>query len=445
MKSNNLKILFSSRHKRLALEVLVVLAGKVAVLAGTLALVKVLTERLTPAEYGVVALALSLAAASNFFIFGGIISGIARTYSIAQSSADLPRYFRACTTLFFLATLPIMATAIIASNLVPVMSNWKGLVLPVTLLALLMGINDIGLSIHNAARNRATVALHRGIEVWLKVGILLAHFHSFSSSTAAVIVTYTTSVLFCLLSHIWLLRKLIPSPKIDLTPKKQSPINWVARVWRISWPVTLFGPFMWLQTFSDRWSLDYFSNSGAVGMYAVLYQLGFSPMQMLQSIFSQFSAPIIFNRAKDGSNSSLLNSSNNLVFVVTAISFVVTIFVTIFMYFAHGTIFKLLVAEEYHAVSKLLPLLTLAAGIFGTAQLLSTTFLIKEKATMLITPNIIAALVGVAFVVIGAAYFSILGVALAQVAYSLVYLLLIFVRILRFQSSASTANSQNPT
>ena len=84
----------ASRFNRLVKESSWIVFGQLAAVVGALVLVRVLTEHLDPAQYGQLALGLTVAGLVNQTVFGGFSAGIARLYSIAAEKHDLPAYLR---------------------------------------------------------------------------------------------------------------------------------------------------------------------------------------------------------------------------------------------------------------------------------------------------------------------------------------------------------------
>ncbi len=91
------KTLTSPRFQRLAKEGSWIVAGQIATVLGALVLVRVLTEYLEPAQYGQLALGLTVAGLVNQVVMGGVLAGIGRFYSIAAEANDLPARVRQST------------------------------------------------------------------------------------------------------------------------------------------------------------------------------------------------------------------------------------------------------------------------------------------------------------------------------------------------------------
>lgn len=165
------KKLNSERYFRLAREGGWIVAGQMATVLGTLALVRVLTEHLDPAQYGQLALGLTVAGLANQIVMGGVGSGIGRFYAIAAEKLDLGGYLRASLTLMAYATLAVVIIGLVLMvGLVGLgYSQWMGLVAAVLVFSVLSGYSSTLSGIQNAARQRSIVAFHNGSDAWLKI------------------------------------------------------------------------------------------------------------------------------------------------------------------------------------------------------------------------------------------------------------------------------------
>ena len=157
----------TSRFKRLAKEGSWIVAGQVAAVAGTLVLVRVLTERLDPAQYGQLALGLTVAGLLNQTVLGGISAGIARLYSIADERQALRAYLLDSARLLCYATLAVIAVglAVMACLVSLGYSPWLGLAAAAMVFSLLSGFTGALTGIQNAARQRAAAAFNGGLDV----------------------------------------------------------------------------------------------------------------------------------------------------------------------------------------------------------------------------------------------------------------------------------------
>jgi O-antigen/teichoic acid export membrane protein len=197
--------------------------------------------------------------------------------------------------------------------------------------------------------------------------------------------------------------------------------EWTERISAYAWPFVTWGVFSWAQLAADRWALKAFATTRDVGLYSVLYQLGFAPMSLASGLLIQLVAPVLFARAGDGSDAARVRGARlfnrRLVLAVAGI----TALATALAYFLHGPVFRLLVDARYREVSPLLPWMILSGGLIAAGQTGNLSVLSGSSARALIAPKIVSAAVGVGLAFAGAARGGLPGVVFAGVAASLFY------------------------
>ncbi len=410
-----------SRFRRLAKEGAWILAGQIASVAGALALVRVLTEYLEPAQYGQLALGLTVATLVNQIVMGGMTAGIGRFYSIADESNDLPGYLRASKRLMGYAGLVVAGLMVLLIVGLPITGHkeWVGLGVAALLLSLLSGFNASLVSIQNAARQRGVVAFHTGLDAWLKILLAVGVMIWLGKSSTAVVLGYTLSSLIVTVSQFVFLRRLIGPTKTECNNIP----DWMRKIWSYSWPFSIFGFFTWMQQISDRWALQLFSSENEVGLYAVVFQLGFVPVGLLTGMVMAFLGPILYQRSGSASDHGRNLSVHRLAWQVTLIGLVVTALVALFTAWLHEWIFHVLVASKYHAVSYLLPWMVLAGGIFAAGQMLALKLMSEMKSASMTIAKVVTAILGVLLNIYGASIIGMQGVVGALVIFATIYFL----------------------
>lgn len=409
----------TSRLRRLTKEGSWIVIGQIAAVAGALVLVRVLTEYLDPAQYGELALGLTVAGLVNQVVMGGITVGIGRFYSIAAEKQDLGGYLRAARWLLAYATLAVVVVGsiLIAGLFWLGYSQWMGLAAAALMFSVLSSYNSALSGIQNAARQRAIVAFHGGLDAWLKVLLAVGVMLWLGTSSAAVVIGYSCSSLLVTASQLVFLRRTIPLHQTH-TPDHQP---WMLQMWAYSWPFSTWGIFTWMQQISDRWALHAFGTTAEVGQYAVLFQLGYTPITMVTGIAMSFLGPILYQRIGDATNHARNANVHRLSWQITHLSLMVTLIGFAITFAAHALIFRVLVAAEYRDISYLLPWVMLAGGIFAAGQMLALKLMSEMKSSAMTTAKIVTALMGVLFNVIGAAHAGMHGVVGALVAFSGIY------------------------
>lgn len=408
------------RLRRLSKEGAWIILGQAAAVLGSLAGVRLLTELLDPAAYGELALGMTLAALVNQAVLGPLGNGITRYYAPAQERGDVGGYLGAARSLVLAATAVIAAVILLtgAGLLVADRKEWIGIASAALLFAGLSGCNSILGGIQNAARQRAVVALHQGIESWARILLAAALLLWLGATSTMAMVGYVLAVALVLGSQYLFFRKLIHHG--SAAPDRS---GWRRRIWQYSWPISIFGAFTWMQLASDRWALELFATTQDVGLYAALFQLGYYPMSIATGMAVQFLVPIFYQRAGDASDARRNAGVDSLSRRLTGVALGLTGAVFAIALLFHAQIFRIFVAAEYAAVSYLLPWMLLSGGIFAAGQTIALNLMSQMRTRAMIAPKLTTALLGVALNFACARWYGIAGIVIAGLVFSASYFL----------------------
>lgn len=410
-----------SRFKRLAKEGVWIVAGQIAVVAASLILVRMLTEYLAPAQYGQLALGLTVASLVNQVVMGGIINGVGRFYTIAAEKQELGGYLHATRYLLAYATAAVVVIGLILMAILCWLgySLWLGLAAAALVFSVLSGYNSALGGIQNAARQRAIVAFHGGLDAWLKILMAVGVMFWLGASSTAVIIGYACSSFLITISQLIFLRRTIPRQLHAYNPNSQS---WLPKIWTYSLPFSTWGAFTWMQLVSDRWALQAFSATTDVGQYAVLYQLGYTPIALVTGMVTSFFGPILYQRSGDATDSGRNTDVHRFGWRMTHLSLGITLLAFVTTFTLHEWLYSLVVASEYRGSSHLLPWIVLAGGMFAAGQMLGLKIMSEMNPSAMTTAKIFTAIIGIVLNVIGARFAGMQGVVGAVVAFSSIYL-----------------------
>jgi O-antigen/teichoic acid export membrane protein len=407
------------RIARLSRESSWITIGQICSVVGSIVLVRVLTEHLDPAQYGQLALGLTVAGLINQVVMAGIIAGIGRFYSIAAEKQALGGYLHATHRLLLYATLVVVVISLLLINglLWLDYSQWIALAAAALVFSVLSTYNSALNGIQNAARQRAIVAFHGGLDAWLKIGLALGVMFWLGNSSTTVVIGYACSSLLITISQLVFLRRTIPAHQPQ--PKKDH--QWISQMWAYSLPFSTWGVFTWMQQVSDRWALQTFVSTTEVGHYSVLFQLGFTPIALLTGLIMSLLGPILYQRSGDATDHARNAEVHHFSWRMTQIFLMVTLLGFALTFFMHEWLFRLLVAAEYRGISHFFPWVVLAGGLFAVGQMLALKLMSEMKSSSLTIVKIVTALIGILCNVLGAAYAGMQGVVGALVVFSVIY------------------------
>ena len=412
-------MLRSERFRRLFKEGFWIVLGQVMVVLGALVSVRVLTELLSPAAYGELALGMTLATLVNQTLLGPLSGGLARFYSPAVEHGDISGYLKAARKLIYYATgiIILISILVVLGLKITGLTSWIGIATTAFIFAILSGYNACLSGIQSAARQRAVVAMHQGADPITRLIIAAAMLMWLGATSAAAMLGYSIATLLVLGSQAFFFRKIIAKQASTVDEGR----NWEDEIWKFSLPIGTWGIFTWVQLVSDRWALQLFSTTEEVGKYAALYQLGYYPVALITGMAMQFLVPILYQRAGDASDSKRNASVKKLSWQLTWATLGLTSIVFLGTLLLHTLVFRILVAKEYGSVSYLLPWLLLAGGVFASGQALASNLLAQMKTREMMAAKIITALVGVALNVLGAYCYGITGIVSAGVLFAILY------------------------
>lgn len=411
----------STRLARLGGELSWIVAGQAAAAAGTLVGVRVLTGALSPASYGELALALTAVTLAHQVVMSPLVAGVMRFYAPAQAAAATAPYFAAvrlllCGSVLGIAvvtTVAVLGTVAIGAGV------WPGLVVGAAAVAALAGWGAALDGVQTAARHRAVVAWHQALMHWARPLLAVGLITLVGASSLAAIWGYVLASAGVLGSQIILFRRRFDSQG---SARPEDVAQEARRIWGYSWPFATWGVLTWCQSASDRYALQWFVDTEAVGLYFVASQLGVQPMMLVATAIMQLVSPILFREAGGSGDRARLQRALHLNSALCAASLVATLVAALLVAMVGDRIFAWLVATEYRGASVYFGWLVLAGGLYATGQVASQSLMIATETSSLIAPKVVTAVLGTALNVVGAALNGIGGVVAANVAFGAIYL-----------------------
>lgn len=412
--------LWSDRTRRLSREGTWIAAGQGLTVLGALVGVRLLTGQLEPAAYGELALGMTLSTLLNQTLLGALGSGVIRFYAPAAERSDLGGYLRSVRNLVAWTTwIALVLVAVgVAALLVAGNARWIPLTVAAATYALFAGYGSFLNAIQNAARQRAIVAAHQALDAWARGLLALALTMWLGATSTNAMIGYATASVVVVASQYAFFRMTLAPAAGD----SRESTAWRESMLEYSWPFAAWGVFTWAQQASDRWALELYASTEDVGVYSLLYQLGYYPVAMMTGMVVQFVSPVIFQRAGDGTDTQRNASVSLLARRLTAVALVTTAAAFVVALGFHREVFALLAAEEYGRVSHLLPWILLGGGLFAAGQTIALNLLSQMKARQMIVSKIVTALAGCALNFIGAYAYGVTGVVIAGVMFSGIYL-----------------------
>lgn len=435
-----------NRLKRISREVLWVGAGLGLGALGSLVGVRLLTSSLDPARYGELALGLTAASFAQLSVLQPLYEASLRFFAVAAEANQLSAFLAAVRRL----TLDVTRALVIGSALIVLAiglgsgRRWIGLAALSTLFCVLSGASVSISGIQNAARQRAIVAWHDTTSQWLRFALAVTLIAWLGPRSDVAMTGYVTACGAVLISQGWFLGR---SPQIAQAlatrPEQVEVATWEKHLRQFAWPIATWGIVVGLYMVSGRWSLQLFRSDRDVGLYAVVHQLGYYPVVMINTVMMAVVQPIMFGRAGTGEDPQRIARGRRLGLALMVVALVATVVATLIAWTWHEFIFSIAVAEDYRQVSYLLAPMVFGSGLFSCAQIASLMGMINPDTKRLIRPKVFTALIGIVLNFIGAWRWGLEGVIFSSVFYGIAYLLWVgtVVGLLQRHAGGTSASS----
>lgn len=416
----NISLFKSERFRRLSKEGLWIILGQLGAVIGALLGVRLLTKFLSPTAYGELALGMTIAMLVNQVVLAPLINGAMRFYAPAVEQSALSDYLAAVRRLVLSATGIVFCLMFLVVVLLAIagLTKWILISILALIFAILSGYNAILAGMQGAARQRSIVALHQGIEPWVRFLLTVALLLWLGATSTVAMFGYSISIIVVLSSQYIFFKRTV-SRHITAGNRYE---DWHGKILKFSWPFAAWGIFSWAQQSSDRWALQYFATTKEVGLYAVLFQLGYYPILMATGMVMQLLTPILFQRAGEATDSIRNAHVTKLVWRIAVLSLGMTGLAFFVAFILHVQIFQIFVGKkEYATISYLLPWVVLGGGLFAAAQALTLNLTCQMRTHTMAAVKIITALLGIAFNFIGAYLLGIAGIVFASVVSAAIY------------------------
>lgn len=406
-------------------EAILIVCGQAAAAAGGIVGVPLLAHSMRPEDYGSLALGGTVATLVQQVSLGPIGNAAQRFYAASIEANTLQSYLRAMArvvvaasaTIALLGGLAWVGLALSAWRHSAALAGWS------MGFAILSGVSSVLDGIQTAARQRAIVAWHQGLGMWLRFGIAAIFVRRFGGAAMAMS-GFTAAAGVVLVSQAFFLRRAVSVSQSCSRPVDSDVERTLRRkLWIYARPFSSWGIFTWAQVASDRWALESFANTRSVGLYQVLYQFGYYPISLVSVFLMQLAQPILFKRAGSCEDEARMKGAYAIIRRLFVATLSASVAATVIAALAGGRLFHLLLPSAYGSVARYLPLMVLSSGIFACGQIASLKHGLSMDPRSLIAPKIATALLGACLNFAGAFAFGVAGVAWASVTFSATYCL----------------------
>ncbi len=402
-----------------------VFTGQLLGFAGGFIGLKVLTNIMDPKNFGQLALGLTIAGVFTTYVYGPIANVVARFFVVYRERGDLGIYFATIRRAHRNLAYILILLTFFVSGMIGIYYGfeWAMIVMVASLFGIASGINASFLALQNAVRQRKVVALHQGIDVWLRIGLSIILVMWFKNSGYIALLGYLLGTTLITISQHWFAQK---NKEIrsnwQIVSSRSGNQNCYREFRAYAASFMIFSGFAAISLYSDRWVLQAVSGEQAVGIYAALYQIAASPVNLFFALVNQFIVPIVFERAGSMSTSTQAESSQQLVNQTVIISSIVIAGITLGAYFFGEPVARLLTNKVFAEQSSVLWLTVLGISIYNIGQLYTLKGQFHNQPGIYFWPKGVQAFSFLTSAYLLAQQTGIQGIALALCASSIIYL-----------------------
>lgn len=403
-----------------------VVVGQILAFLGGFAGIKLLTNAMGTAEYGRLAIGMTVAGFLNMFVYGPIGQVISRYFSVYKERGELDIYFLVLKK----AHITVGALLVIGTLVAGVVvrwwfgMDWALLVVTALLFGIIAGINTSFLALQSAIRQRKIVALHQAADTWARPILAIFGLWFLGTNAPSAFVGFIAGTLLVTLSQgIFALKcpQIQQHWHVDINKHIQwQPVS--REYFSYASPFILFSGFAAISMYADRWVLQGLFGESEVGIYTALYQIGNAPVALLMGLISQFVIPIIFERAGAMKNKAQVENSSKLLYQMVVISIMFLIPIVMAAFFFAEPLVRILTNVAFSKSAEVLWIIVCGIAIFNVGQLLVVKGLNHNRPEIYIFPKILQACSFVLLAYYLAKEFRLMGVAVALCVSSVLYL-----------------------
>lgn len=405
----------SSLNRPLMAEGAWLIAAQASHITGTLISLKIVAPRIGAHEYGLLALALTLVVLVSQTLFSGLSTGAARSVADAQANNRSRILLIVAARLLISLAVLVLVASIVAFFVLQAADGGLGgeFAFFIAAQCIVSGASGLILAILNARRLRRFVAGYLFLEITIRALGLLLFLQIVDNPVEAVLIAYTVAMgLIVVPVGAWLWRA-TAGETADAGSGQYHGI-YRSQLLAFSLPLAIAGLCGFLQFSADRWILESLLGLSAVGLYAVIAQIAFSPSVLAAQTLHDWVAPVLYENNDAGSR--ILRVS---VWVIVMISAAVFFMV---LYFEDQVIAFFLPAS-YGDPGQLFPLLVVAGLFTALGNLLSVRLLAGRRPVIVMYIRVVSATMGLGSVFFLVPHLGLDGAGLAGVLAAVFYCL----------------------
>lgn len=389
-----------------------VAAGQLLSALGALVTIRVMTELLTPADFGRLMLLVGVAALALGLASTPRLQALIRYYPdwarIGRTSVLRQVGARLVTAQAAIATFAIaLGWMVIAPQFgEPWFSGWL-----IAALLIVDCVRSFELALLNAARRQQGAAFIHAADAWARPLAAIMAILVLGASADAALLGYIigaglTAAVALAIMPLEGRSEARTAPEASPAP---SEADLAASIRRYALPLAPLALFGWISGMGDRYVIGGLLGLEQAGFYAAAYGLASRPFLMFSSIAEMTLRPVLQNAIAAG-DAVLIVRAKRALFLVTATGAALGVLA---FFLLSDWVGGLLLAETYRPAAKLMPWIALGYGLYAVSNVFSRFCYAFDDTRAILILTVAGALIGLAAMVPAILTFGLHGAALA--------------------------------
>lgn len=398
--------------KRLMTEGGIVLFGQAGAAIGTLVGIRLITEVIDPATFGLVTLVLGLVNLSLGVFATPFLQVALRLYPDYKQKGNADRLRRGVTELI---GIPIKATLILSPFIFLAIRHFDASYSILFIEALILLSLDVyksyELAFCNANSMHVTHSTWTFMEAWLRPVTAFAFVLAIGDSATVVFLAYCLSSLAISFYHYMKLKN--KREKSPTPPASENDEHTRKVIYKYAIPLVPLGLVNWISALGDRYLIGLLISTEAIGLYSAIYGLISRPFLILGQVVELVLRPKYNNLVSASKHHDANRLHNKWVLLVLVLALICLVFVSLF----NDGIATIFLGEAYRSNNSLMPWVALGYSLLILSYIYEKTLYAHHKTGAVLKVQAVGALVSIPVATLFIHLFGMSGAAYAVPAY----------------------------
>ncbi len=406
-------------NNRILGEITSISAGYFLTVLGALVGIRIITNFLSPSQYGELSLGITTGCLLYSIFFGPLSNGVSRFLSIARKKRQTNLFLKISFNIFTKINifLALFSFLIIIFFYILGITEWMNLAIASIGFGFLYGFNNIIITLQSIYRTRGIVSFHQGLMTIMRFLFAIFFIKIFGSSSEAAMYGQFVGLSLVFFSQYYFLKSTLKKEirnDIDSSPN----FNWDLKIIKYTIPLVGLGFVSWLRLAFEKWGLLFFTDyDSAVGFYAIIYQYGYYPISIIVGVLTNYLRPIYFDKA--GDDNKKLKLTFRIGIKIFVFSFISLFILVIVIFYNRDFIFKIILNENYFNIAYLIGPMMMTALFNESTFFISLLLQTKKNTKMVFLPNAITHISGILLSILGLYFGGLYGLVFASLINSI--------------------------